>query len=172
MSEHPTAAEIREALQLKPNQTCGFVRNTYRSALAIAPGGLPAPFEAGRPLGTALFFMMTPDAPVKLHRIINAQVYHYYLGDPIELRLMYVSGETERIVADPDALGGQRVQVFIPGGTFDTARIAGQRRCFVGGSAEWPGVDPIRDFELGNAEELAAKYPGAAADIRDFAQPQ
>ena len=133
MPEHPTAAEIRKALQLEPNQTCGFVRNTYRSALDIAPGGLPAPFEAGRPLGTALFFMMTPDAPVKLHRIMNDQLYHYYLGDPIEVRLMYVSGETERVVVGPDVLGGQRVQFFIPGGTFHTARIAGQRRWFLGG---------------------------------------
>ena len=172
MPGHPTADEILKALQLEPNQTCGFVRNTYRSALDIAPGGLPAPFEAGRALGTALFFMMTPDAPVKLHRIMNDQLYHYYLGDPIEVRLMYVSGETERVVVGPDVLGGQRVQVFIPGGTFHTARIAGARRWFLGGSTEWPGVDPMRDVELGDANELAAKYPEATADIRDFPEPR
>jgi len=172
MADHPTAAEIREVLQLEPNQTCGFVRNTYRSALDIAPDGLPAPFEAGRPLGTALFFMMTPDAPVKLHRIRNDQLYHYYLGDPIELRLMYLSGETERVVIGPDVLDGQRVQFFIPGNTFHTARIAGARRWFLGGSTEWPGVDPTRDVELGDADALAARYPEAAADIRHFPQPQ
>ncbi|WP_244500911.1 hypothetical protein [Methyloceanibacter marginalis] len=58
MTSDLTAAQVREALQLEPNQTCGFVRNTYKSKLDIAPGGLPAPFAQGRPLGTALFFMM------------------------------------------------------------------------------------------------------------------
>jgi len=89
------------------------VRSTYKSALDIAPGGLPAPFAQGRPLGTALFFMLTPEAPVKLHRIMNDQLYHYYLGDPIELRLMYENGATERMVVGPDILNGQRVQFFI-----------------------------------------------------------
>ena len=172
MPSDVTADQIRKVLKLEPNQTCGFVRDTYKSALDIAPGGLPAPFAAGRPLGTALFFMMTPDAPVKLHRILNDQLYHYYLGDPIEVRLMYENGTTERVMIGPDVLGGQHVQFFIPGGTFHTARIAGQRRWFLGGSTEWPGVDPTRDVELGNAEALAAKYPEAAADIREFPQPR
>ena len=36
-------------LKLEPNQTCGFVRETYVSALKIAPGGLPVPFATGAP---------------------------------------------------------------------------------------------------------------------------
>ena len=40
--------------------------------------------------------MVTPDAPVKLHRIMNDQIYHYYLGDLIELRLLYQSGATQK----------------------------------------------------------------------------
>jgi hypothetical protein len=74
---------IKALLRLEPNQTCGFVRETYKSALQIAPGGLPAPFANGRLLGSALYFMVTPEAPVKLHRIKNDQLYHYYLGDPL-----------------------------------------------------------------------------------------
>ena len=71
MAEHPTADEICALLQLEPNATCGFVRLTYQSALSIAPGGLSAPFADGRPLGSALYFMVTPSAPVRLHRIRN-----------------------------------------------------------------------------------------------------
>ena len=85
MADDLTADEIRALLQLEPNATCGFVRQTYLSALSIAPNGLPAPFADGRPLGSALYFMVTPTAPVRLHRIRNDQLYHYYLGDPIEL---------------------------------------------------------------------------------------
>jgi hypothetical protein len=91
------------------------VRLTYLSALSVAPGGLPAPFADGRPLGSALYFMVTPNAPVRLHRIRNEQLYHYYLGDPIELFLLHADSNAERIVVGPDLRAGQHVQQFIPG---------------------------------------------------------
>jgi predicted cupin superfamily sugar epimerase len=112
MSNDLTADEIRKLLQLEPNATCGFVRLTYQSKQSIAPGGRPAPFADGRPMGSALYFMVTPTAPVRLHRIRNDQFYHYYLGDPIELLLLHADGR--RIVVGPDLRARQRVQQLIP----------------------------------------------------------
>jgi hypothetical protein len=63
------------------------------------------------------------------------------------------------------------VQLFIPGNTFHTARIAGSRNWFLGASTEWPGVVPSEDVELGDVEALAAKYPDVAAEIRSFPVP-
>lgn len=166
-----SADEIRELLKLEPNQTCGFVRVTYKSALEIAPGGLPAPFADGRPLGSALYFMMTPEEPVKLHRILNDQLYHYYLGDPIELLLLYESGKSDLVKVGPDIAGGQNVQLFIPGGTFHTARLIAGGKWFLGGSTEWPGVVVSEDVQLGDAEALAAKFPDRATEIRTFPVP-
>ena len=61
------------------------------------------------------------------------------------------------------------VQLYIPGNTFHTARVTGKRRWFLGGSTEWPGVvQRDRDVELGKIDRLAAKYPEAAADIRQI----
>lgn len=171
MQKTLSADEIRDLLKLEPNQTCGYVRLTYKSALSIAPGGLPAPFADGRPLGSALYFMMTPQEPVKLHRIKNDQLYHYYLGDPIELLLLYESGKSDLVRVGPDIAGGQNVQLFIPGGTFHTARIIGARPWFLGGSTEWPGVNVAEDVELGDMEALAAKYPDRATEIRTFPVP-
>lgn len=171
MPETVTADEIRTLLKLEPNQTCGFVRATYKSALSIAAGGLPPPFADGRPLGSALYFMVTPEAPVKLHRIKNDQLYHYYLGDPIEVLLLFENGNSELVVVGPNVVGGHLLQLLIPGNTFHTARVTGKRRWFLGASTEWPGVVPTEDVELGNAAELAAKYPEAAADIRKFPEP-
>ncbi len=56
----------------------------------------------------------------------------------------------------------------MPGNTFHTARVIGRRRWFLGASTEWPGVVPA-DVELGNVDELAAKYPSVAADVRAIA---
>jgi len=165
------ADDINSLLKLMPDATCGFVRETYTSALHIAPGGLPAPFADGRPLGTALYFMMTPQAPVKLHRIKNHQLYHYYLGDPIEVLLLNRDGSHHFVTFGPDMKRGQRVQLFIPGDTLHTALITGKRRWFLGASTEWPGVVPSEDVELGNPEALACKYPAVADLIRSFPVP-
>lgn len=162
-----TAEEVRSLLGLETSGTCGFVRETFRSALPVAAGGLPAPFADGRPLGSALYFLVTPEAPVKLHRIRNDQLYHYYLGDPLEVLLLHQDAAPRRIVVGPDLRAGQRVQLLIPGGTFHTARLIGARRWFLGASTEWPGVVPA-DVEIGDAEALAKLYPEAAADIRKF----
>ena len=154
--------DVRKLLNLEPNATCGYVRVTFMSPQRIAPGGLPAPFAAGRPMGSALYFMLTPDEPVKLHRIRNDQFYHYYLGDPIEVLMLMTDGSTQHHIVGPDLRAGHKVQLFIPGNTFHTARVAGSRRWFLGGSTEWPGVEPA-DVELGKMDELAAKYPSRGA---------
>ena len=168
MNSDMTADEVEKLLDLKPGATCGFIRESFISPLTIAAGDLPAPFETERPAGSALYFMVTPEAPVKLHRIRNDQLYHYYLGDPLEVLILRGAGE--RMIMGPDLAGGQHVQFLIPGNTFHTARVIGSRRWFLGASTEWPGVIPA-DVELGDAEALAAQYPGVAADIRSFPQP-
>ena len=111
--------------------------------------------------------MVTPDAPVRLHRIRNDQLYHRYLGDPIEVLMLHENGTSEHAVVGPDLRAGQRVQVLIPGNTFHTARVIGQRRWFLGASTEWPGVEKV-DVEIGDVEALAAKYPDVADDLRAF----
>lgn len=55
--------------------------------------------------------MVTPDAPVRLHRIRNDQLYHYYLGDPLEVYVLHADGITERVIVGPDLRGGQCVQL-------------------------------------------------------------
>lgn len=164
-----TADDVVKLLDLKPNATCGFVRVTFLSPLTIAPGGLPAPFANGRPLGSALYFLVTPHAPVRLHRIRNGQLYHYYLGDPLEVFMLHNNGTVEHVIVGPDLRGGQTVQLHIPGDTFHTARLLGEGTWFLGGSTEWPGVLPAEDVEIGDLDALAAKYPSAAADMRAIA---
>jgi uncharacterized protein len=168
MSDELTAEEIRSLLNLEPNATCGFARGTYVSGPSIAAGGLPPPFANQRPMGSALYFLVTPTAPVRLHRIRNDQLYHYYLGDPLEVFLLHANGSTERIIVGPDLRAGNRVQLLIPGNTFHTARVIGRRRWFLGASTEWPGVVPT-DVEIGNVDEIAAKCPAIADTLRAIA---
>ncbi len=92
MSDDSSADEIRALLKLEPNQTCGFVCVTYVSDQKIG---------TERPVGSALYFMVTPEAPVRLHRIRNDQLYHYYRGDPLELLLLKTDGSSAEIRSLP-----------------------------------------------------------------------
>ncbi len=147
-----SADRVRELLKLVSNQTCGFVRVSYVNEQKAA--------TKLRPIGSALYFLVTLQAPVKLHRIRNDQLYHYYRGDPLELLLLKLDGSSEKAIIGPDLAAGEHVQFFIPGATFRTVRVIGQRRWLLGA-----------DVELGDAEALAKKYPHVAEDIRSFTSP-
>jgi uncharacterized protein len=162
-----TAAEAIRALGLEPHPTCGYVAETYRSPTRIAAGGLGAPFAAGRPIGTALYFLVDHERRVKLHRILNDQLYHRYLGDALEVLALYPDGTHAVHVVGPDLVHGEQLQLFLPGGTFHCARLHGDGTWFLGASTEWPGVEPP-DVEMGDVDDLVARFPAAAAAIREF----
>ena len=87
MSEQLTAERIIALLDLKPHPTCGFVAETYRAQERIPDEALPTAYAGSRPLASVLYFMVTVDAQIRLHRIRSDQMYHHYLGDPLEVLL-------------------------------------------------------------------------------------
>jgi len=161
------AEDVQRRLGLVPHPTCGFVAETYRSPERIAPGGLDAPFADGRPVGSALSFMVTDERPVRLHRIRNDQLYHYQLGDPIEVLMLFADGSHGEQIVGGDLVAGQALHLFLPGGTFHTARLAAGGRWFLGASTEWPGVEPA-DVEPAEIDDLASRFPAAADRLRSF----
>ena len=168
MTNDLSAEEIRALLKLEPHATCGFVRITFISNQRIAPGGLPAPFLDGRPAGSALYFMVTPERSGATS-IASATISFITVIWVIRLKFLCctTNGVSEHAVVGPDLQAGQCVQLLIPGNTFHTARVIGQRRWFLGASTEWPGVEKV-DVEIGDVEALAAKYPDVADDLRAF----
>src|SRR5947209_4769119 len=91
----PSPAWIIEQLGLKLHGTCGFMGETYLSDLRIPAGSLPAEYGGSRSLGGVLYFLVTPEASVRLHRIRSDQMYHHYLGDPLEVLLLQPGGVGE-----------------------------------------------------------------------------
>ena len=141
MTNELTADEILGLLNLEPNATCGSVRITYVSELSIAENGLPAPFSDRRPMGSALYFLVTPDAPVRLHRIRNDQLYHYYLGDPLEVFVLRADGGANKSSSGPICAPDSACSCSFPETRFTPRASSDRSRWFLGGSTEWPGVD-------------------------------
>ena len=162
-----TAEQIIEMLGLKRHPTCGFVAETYRSRQQIPRQALPASYEGSRPFGSVLYFLVTPEAQIRLHRIHSDQMYHHYLGGPLEVLLLYPDGTGEIKVTGADLTAGMRPQLFIPGGTFHISRLRPGATFALLGTTEWPGFEPP-DLELGDPVKLMAGYPALLQDITDF----
>ena len=163
-----SAEQIVELLQLQTPTTCGYVSEPYRSNWQIPQSALPAGYEGSRPLGNVFYFLVTPEAHVLLHRIRSDQMYHHYLGEPLEVLLLYADGRSEVKLVGADLAAGMRPQLFIPGGTFHTARVSAGGEYSLLGTSVWLRAEPA-DVELGNADELAAKFSPARDLIAAFA---
>lgn len=162
-----SAEQIVELLQLQTPTTCGFVSEPYRSGWQIPQSALPAGYEGGRSLGNVFYFLVKPEARVLLHRIRSDQMYHHYLGDPLEVLLLYADGRSEVKRVGADLAAGMRPQLFISGGTFHTARVAAVGDYALLATSVWLRAEPA-DVELGNADQLAAKFPAAGAQLAEF----
>jgi uncharacterized protein len=163
----PTVEQLVEWLGLGGPTTCGLVSEPYRSSWQVPQSALPPGYEGSRPLGNVFYFLVTPSARVSLHRIRSDQMYHHYLGAPLEVLLLYADGRSEVKVVGGDLVGGMRPQLFIPGGTFHTARVAGGGDYSLLGTSVWLRAEQS-DVEVGNVDDLANRYPAARDLIAAF----
>jgi predicted cupin superfamily sugar epimerase len=147
--------------------TCGFVSEPYRSSVQLPASELPPGYSGSHSLGNVLYFLVTPRARVQLHRIRSDQMYHHYLGDPLEVLLLYADGRHEHCVVGPDLAAGMRPQLFIPGGTFHCARVHGDGAYSLLGTSVWIRAEPS-DVEMGDLDRLSAAYPDARGELAAF----
>jgi len=84
----------------------------------------------GKPLCSAIVALLVDDPDVfsDMHRLPTDELWHFYLGDPIELLLLSPDGTDELIILGHDVLAGQRVQTVVPAGTWMGARLRPWRR--------------------------------------------
>lgn len=163
----PTIEQLVEWLELHGPTTCGLVGEPYQSSWQIPPSALPPGYVGNRSLGNVFYFLVTQQARVDLHRIRSDQMYHHYLGAPLEALLLYSDGRSEVNVVGGDLAAGMRPQLFIPGGTFHTARVVDGGAYSLLGTSVWLRAEP-EDVEVGDFDALAASYPSAHDLIAAF----
>ena len=126
----------------------------------------------GRPTGSAIVVLLSPedDQFSAMHRLPADEVWHFYLGDPLELLLLAPDGTARAVVLGPDVLGGQHVQFSVAAGTWMGGRVSPGGRWSLFGCTMAPGFVPS-DYEGGDPEELITRYPQAAEQIQALCRP-
>ena len=154
-----TAEEVRKLLKLEPlAHEGGIYAETYRSTHTLPKEVLSKCTAGDRSLSTAIYYMLTPDTFSAMHRLKGDEVYHFYLGDPVEMLQLKPDGTAEAILLGQNIGGGMRLQQVVRGGTWQGSRLAPGGKFALLGTTMSPGFDPA-DFELGNRDQLSTAYP-------------
>ncbi|MFP5077336.1 cupin domain-containing protein [Rhizobium sp. YIM 134829] len=110
-----TADAIIAALGLEPHPEGGCYRQTFRDSA----GG-----ERGH--STAIYYLLRAGERSHWHRVRDAaEVWHYYAGDPLTLRMAAEGGSVEETELGPDILAGQRPQAIVPADVWQSAESRG-----------------------------------------------
>jgi uncharacterized protein len=155
-----TADEIKALLKLEPHPVeGGHFRRTYTSAATLET-------ERGRrPAGTAIYYLLEPDTFSEMHMLTSDELFHFYLGDPVEMLQLWPDGRSALITLGPDLAAGQHVQLLVPAGVWQGTRLIGDGQVALLGCSVVPGFN-FADYTSASYSELVAKWPDEAERIK------
>lgn len=155
-----TANEIKTLLNLQPHPIeGGFFRRTY-----TAPNSIQLT-RGSRPIGTAIYYLLEPGTFSEMHILDSDEMFHFYLGDPVEMLQLHPDGRSALFTLGPDLQAGQHVQLVVPAGVWQGTRLLGDGKVALLGCTVTPGFD-FADYRNAPYAELAAQWPSESARIR------
>ena len=156
-----TADEIKALLQSgTPPREGGFYRRTYVAATTRRTCRV-----AMRPTGTAIYYLLEPGTFSEMHVLASDEIFHFYLGDPVEMLQLLPDGSSAVLLLDQDLTAEQQVQLVVPAGVWQGTRLIGDGKVALLGCTVTPGFD-FADYRSASYAELAAKWPAQAERIR------
>jgi predicted cupin superfamily sugar epimerase len=172
--ERPEREKLIELLGLEPLPIeGGLYRQAYRSADLLPSSSLPKRYGSDKPAGTAIYFFLSddPDSFSAMHRLPTDEIYHFYLGDPVELLVLFPDGKTCKVILGQDVLNGQQVQYVVPRDTWQGSRLVPGGSYALLGTTMAPGYSD-EDFELADRRYLLERYPEQAGLIECLTRPE
>jgi len=103
-------SNLVKTLNLQPHPEGGHYAETFRDPRTVD----------GRSVGTAIYYLLQEGERSHWHRVDAAEIWHYYAGAPLKLRI-----GKEEIRLGPDVLNGERPQAVVPAGAWQSAESTG-----------------------------------------------
>lgn len=108
-------ADIIAALGLQPHPEGGYYAETFRDPAA----------SGARDHSTAIYYLLAAGDCSAWHRVDAAEVWHHYAGAPLALTVSPNGHDAAAYRLGPDILAGDRPQVVVPAGHWQTAESLG-----------------------------------------------
>jgi predicted cupin superfamily sugar epimerase len=149
-----TAEEMIRLLNLEKHPEGGYFTETYRSKEKITD-----PRRGQRSYSTAIYYMLTPDTFSEMHRLTGDEMFHFYLGDPVEMLHLYPDGTGKHLLLGSDIERGMQPQVLVLSGVWQGARLlpGGTSGFALMGTTMAPGFE-YSDYQSGSRQELTRQY--------------
>lgn len=141
--------KIIELLDLKPlAEEGGMYRYVYAGALD----------ENGRERYSSIYYLLTENMFSHMHKLETDEIYHYYMGDGLELLLLFPDGTTQVQVIGNDLEKGELPQFLVPAGVWQGSRVVKNGTFSLVGTTMAPAyID--KEYEQGVCERLCRAYP-------------
>jgi predicted cupin superfamily sugar epimerase len=110
-----TAADIIGLLGLEPHPEGGWYRQTFADQ----------PTNGGRAHSTAIYYLLEGGPAGRWHRVDSAEVWHWYAGAALALTISGDGKATHVALLGPDLAAGQRPQIVVQPGYWQSARALG-----------------------------------------------
>jgi uncharacterized protein len=136
---------LAELLDLEPHPEGGWFRQTWRGAVEVSPTG----YDGSRATATAIYFLLNPGEVSRWHRVASDELWLWHSGGPLTLSLGGAGatpGDADARTLGPSIATGERPQIVVPGGTWQSAAPAGPEPVLVSCVVS-PGFE-FADFEL------------------------
>jgi predicted cupin superfamily sugar epimerase len=108
--------------------------------------------------------LLTPDTFSAMHRLPGDEMFHFYLGDPVEMLQLKPDGSVETLLLGQDITSGMRLQHVVPGNVWQGSRLVPGGAYALLGTTMSPGFE-YEDYETGNRAQLSQQFPDFAAKI-------
>jgi uncharacterized protein len=161
-----TAEDVKRLLGLVPHPREGgwYVRIWESSEFVGASEFADARYDGARRTSTAIYYLLEPETFSEMHRLASDEIFHHYLGGPVEILQLFSDGNSARVVIGKDLAAGERPQVVVPRGVWQGSRLLRGEFALLGCTVS-PGFE-FADYEAGSFEELSA---GWAAEVEMIA---
>jgi hypothetical protein len=149
-----------DRLGLIPHPEGGYYRETFRSSIMVDLER----FEGERELATSIYFLITDSVPSRFHRLRGEEIWNWHAGSALTLHLLDpTSGLYSSVRLGENVVDGDRFQHVVPAGIWFGATVADGFA--LAGCTVIPGFR-FTDFEMGEPEELLARFPESVDVIR------
>ena len=157
-----TASDVIRHFDLRPLPVeGGFYRVTYTGNLRLPASVLPASISSERPAKSVIYYLLTADTKSRLHRLEIDEMWHFYLGDLVDLYVFGPEFDYTKFELGQAVLEGQAVQAVVPAHSWFGARLRRGGSWALMACSLAPAYSD-EDFSLpGDADfaSLLARYP-------------
>ena len=115
MRDGLSAIQVIEALGLKPHPEGGHYRETFRDPREVD----------GRSVGTAIYYLLGTGEVSEWHRVDAAEIWLFHAGAPLVITVSPNGHDASAHHLGADLAAGQRPQLVVPAGHWQTATSLG-----------------------------------------------